>query len=308
MTMMKTEVTELSEGIHHDLPFDDYRAIDAANKSSLDDIIDLSPMHADYNRRNPKADSPALLIGRALHCLLLESETYDSQFVVAPKCAAVKKDGDACGNNAVGQDPSGCWVCGVHAKGKGCDTPMGISLLTTEQAGAVVGMRDAILRNHVARKFIEDIGEGDANELSAVWTDKETGLRCKGRFDMGRWMNWEAVGDIKTTQCASLIEFERSLTTFKYHRQAAFYQDGAAALGVPFKHFPIIAVEKEPPHGVGIFRLKDLDIEAGREEIRRGLRLWAECKQRDRWPGYTSEFQDIGITQYAMKQIINPRG
>ena len=46
-------------------------------------------------------------------------------------------------------------------------------------------------------------------------------------------------------------------------------------------------------------RARDDAIQAGREEIRRGLRLYADCEASNKWPGYSGEFQDISITRYA---------
>src|SRR5690242_10513414 len=86
-------------GIYPGIPNEVYhRQWDAVNKSSLDWIADYSPMHCHYWRENPEDTTEALTLGQALHCLALQPDSFDSEFVLSDKCSAVKKGGSPCDN------------------------------------------------------------------------------------------------------------------------------------------------------------------------------------------------------------------
>lgn len=286
-------------GIHDAIPSEVYhRQWDAVNKSSLDWIISHSPRHCRYHRDNPRPPTASMIIGSAFHTLILEPDRFDGLYQVAGQCCGtIKKTGARCANpgKVIRGDE---WFCGVHDPG---GDESAVEILTADQMAMLHAMREAVMRERAARELIED--RDGANEQSYVWKDPETGLLCKARHDMVR-PSWDATGDLKTTDCASHDEFMRSIGKFGYHRQAAFYQDGARELGKPFRHFAIIAVEKEPPYGVGLFRLMDDAIEGGRQQIRQAMRIYADCIERDDWYGYASEFQDISITRWEMNKII----
>lgn len=142
------------------------------------------------------------------------------------------------------------------------------------------------------------------------------------------------VVDLKTTDDASLDGFSRSIATWRYDVQHPFYLDGlreairqsggvipdaaiagAAELsaywidtatgelcrcrpdfwrGEP-KHFVFIAVEKKPPHAVGVYVLDAESVELGRLQYRADLDRFAECVKADSWPGYGDKVQTISV-------------
>lgn len=78
---------------------------------------------------------------------------------------------------------------------------------------------------------------------------------------------------------------------------------GLKANGVNIQHFIIIAIETEPPYAFRFVRLLDDIIDLGNKEIDGLLSTYRECLASDRWPGYSDEIDDIGIPEWAKKEI-----
>ena len=288
--------TPITPGVYRDIPFREYRLWDAINKSSLDDLLDWSPKHCRYYQDHPKPDTPDLLTGRALHTYILEPDKFDAEFIVAGQCEAVTGKGQRCRNGGSVIVAGACY-CKLHIP-EGEPDPR--AQLDAEQLATVEAMGAAIKADEMARRLVYTKG-GD-NELSMCWQDRETGLLCKARLDMLR-PTWQMIGDLKTTQNASKAEFERSLGDWGYHRQAAFYLDGARVLGLDVPHFGLIPIEKKPPYGVATYVVDDSAVEAGRTEIRAALRAYAQCKSTGDWWGYASQWELIGIRSWQAKEI-----
>jgi hypothetical protein len=64
-----------------------------------------------------------------------------------------------------------------------------------------------------------------------------------------------------------------------------------------------IAVEREAPYAVGVYRLLDEVIALGRAENEDLLRQYVWCQKNATWPGYGDQIQDIGIPVYGFKEL-----
>jgi hypothetical protein len=189
----------------------------------------------------------------------------------------------------------------VHQRGVPNNWSTTTFVLPEEDYTSCLRMRDAVNRHASASRLLS--GAGDV-ELSLVWEQDGLDVLCKGRLDrLSPGIAGGAIVDIKTTRDASPREFERAIFTHGYHRQAAFYLDGARAHGIPAKHFVIIAVEKEPPYAVAVYRVSEGAIDAGQEQLRVLLAKYAECEQKDEWPAYPDVVRDIALPDWAWKQI-----
>lgn len=291
-------------GIHRDVPFSVYKAWPAVNKSSLDHIQDASPMHCHYRMQNPEPETDALRIGRGYHTLMLEGEAkYAEEFLIATACSAtVKSSGRPCENSGSLFGPDGRWYC--RTKGH---SPMGSTepgnTIGAGQDATIRGMQAGTLRCSGAREFINADGP---NELSIIWQDAETGLMCKARIDMVR-ESWNSIGDLKTTEDASKDGFARSIDKFGYARQGAFYLRAARAVGIDCEFFSIIPVEKPEPHAAAAYKLLADAIGAGDEQIGKLLRIYAQCVESKYWPGYSDGFEDISISRWEMRKIVDEK-
>lgn len=291
-------------GVHHEVPFDEYHQWQAASNSGLS-VIGRSPAHYKAYREQGRHETPALMMGHAIHTAVLEPDTFDSRYVVAEQCTANTKDGAQCKNMGLTLTSAG-WRCGIAAHNK--DVPLSLAretkiVIDPFDMMTCRAMRDSVYAHPAARKLLEGITPHMA-ELSLLWTDPDFGIACKARPD---YFSPALVGgtivDLKSARDASEREFERAIFANGYHRAGAHYLDGAAESNQPAEHFVHIAVEKEAPFAVAVYRLRDDVIVAGRQQLEPLKRRYTECLETNLWPAYSDEVRDIGLPIYAYKQI-----
>lgn len=286
-------------GVYTGISMPEYHAWTGASNSRLSRLR-RSPAHLKSYLDQPPETTQALMIGNAAHTSILEPDDFHMHFSVADRCGAIKKsDGLQCSNPGIMYRAEAGWLCGQHSKGLVSDESR--IILAPDDYACCVSVRDAVLAHPSAGPLLS--GEG-ANELSVVWQDVETLVMCKGRFDRhSPQIAGGAIVDIKTTKDASPREFERAIFTLGYHRQGAFYLSAAAALGLDAEHFVIVAVEKEAPFAVAVYRLTESALDAGHQQIQPLLRRYAECLERDEWPAYAPEVQDISLPAWGFDQV-----
>lgn len=287
-------------GVYQSMPAMQYHALDGASNSRLTQLM-RSPAHLKAYLSEPGKDTTALRIGRAAHSAILEPDDFDASFTLADRCQAIKKDKEQCNNTGIAFHSDLGWLCGVHAKGAPGEFDQRRIIVPPGDYAMCVEMRDSVLASASARGLLA--GDGDV-ELTLIWNDLVSGVRCKGRLDRyAPLVSSGCIVDVKTTRDASRREFERSIFAHGYHRQGALYLEGAKANGLSAEHFVIIAVEKEPPYAVAVYRLTEGAIDAGREQVAPLLARYAECVERNEWPSYPDEVQDIALPHYAWAQI-----
>lgn len=265
-------------GVYPGTPMDTYHTWAAASNSRLSKLL-KSPAHLRAYMDEPPADTEALRHGRAIHAAVLEPDLFASQFASAPE----------------GLDRR--TKAGKEEWASLCDQFGEANVLRADEWAMCMRIRDNVHALSTARGMIS--GPGDV-ELSVLWEDKGTGVLCKARWDRhSPELAGGAIVDLKTTRSASPRDFERSIVTFGYHRQAAFYLMGAKARRLPARHFSIIAIEKTPPYAVAVYRITEGVVDAAAEQIQALLRLYADCVKHDRWPGYPDEVRDISVPTWA---------
>lgn len=284
-----------------------YHALHLCSKHALDTIAKHTPSHLRYERANPNTPTDAMRLGTALHTYVLEREHFEARHPIASRCSAALKSGprkgECCTYDATHMH-EGASFCGTHRP----DGALPITnSITRDQAAQIASMNDAVKNNRAAASVLNAEGH---NEAAIIWRRNVIGdgwehpVTCKMKADIIR-PAWQMVADIKTCESASQTEFERSIATFNYHRQAAFYQDGCAAVGIEIKHFVFICVEKAAPYGVAVYRLLDDAIQLGREENERLITTYAACERTNHWWGYDNEFKDVSLPAWAFRQRAN---
>jgi hypothetical protein len=231
-------------------------------------------------------------MGRAAHSAILEPDSFAKLYGRAPD--------DLDRRTKIGKQT---WDDLLNTFGEGF-------LLKAADYDASLRMRDSVHAHANAAKLLA--GDGDV-EFSVVWDahcygdEKDDLVRCKARLDkFSPVIAGGVIVDVKTTRDASPREFERSIFAYGYHRQAALYLDAAQAAGIDAEHFVIIAVEKESPWAVGVYRLTDGAIEAGREQVMKLLKTYAMCEALQSWPAYGEDVKDIAIPTWAWSQLDAP--
>lgn len=224
----------------------------------------------------PEETTPSMALGTLTHRVILEPDTCQGAFYVKPEdMKFTNKDGIA-------------WR----------DSHQDRPIITAEQSRAMLGMRESVLRHPIARKFIEH----SALEQN-VFAD-DGGIRLKARLDLLP-KSGNALADLKTCESADDIGFSKSIDSYGYHYQAAFYLDVCRLSGRDFSQWIFLAVEKEPPFLCVAYNLDPMAIEYGRKLYRRDLQLYRTCSESGNWHGYPEELSCISLPPYRQKEMEN---
>jgi hypothetical protein len=177
----------------------------------------------------------------------------------------------------------------------------GLTVLTSANIETVKGMAISI----GAFPLVQAGALNGMIERSLIWQDKETGLWLKARPDAIPSDSGDFT-DIKTTQSVLYRDLQKSIGEFGYHQQAALTIEGARALDIEANSFTLIWVEKKPPYCVRAQQLKDEDVARGMKQNRWALRLFADCLQRNVWPGPGDDRDDaeyVDLPDWRRTQI-----
>lgn len=246
-----------------------YHASAGISKSGLD-LIDRSPSHF---KAKSFESTRAMEIGSAIHCAILEPEIFGQEYAVIDcedRRSAIYK--------------------------AACKERAGSNVLTQAEGDRISGMHDAVYSCEPARIIMDLPGR---NELSVYAKDPETGVLVKCRFD--RLLDCGIAADLKKTQDARPDAFTRAIDNYRYYVQAAFYMDVYQwATGEALQAFKFIAIEEAAPHGCRVYPIDGLSIEFGRIAYRSALNTYAACLDSGKWPGYTEDEQEIGISNWLV--------
>jgi exodeoxyribonuclease VIII len=158
------------------------------------------------------------------------------------------------------------------------------------------------VETHAAASFLLR-RENGRPEVTALWTDQDTGVNCRARFD---WLREDGlIVDLKTTRCAKPEAFEKLALEHRYHVQAAFYMEAYRRVtGNEPVGFAFVAVEKEPPYCACVYVSQPDFVQLGRVEYLKNLNTYAECRNNDEWPGYPDiSLVPLSLPAWAQKLL-----
>ncbi|HEY3495251.1 MAG TPA: PD-(D/E)XK nuclease-like domain-containing protein [Polyangiaceae bacterium] len=249
-----------------------YESIQALNWSTLK-LLETSPRLLQFRRTTPRRDTESLHIGRAIHACLLEPEAWE-HYVVMPEFSGK-------GSRAAKAE----WLA---------DRP-GSEIISAEDYAMVERCAESIRSHREAMKLIT----GGRREEVLRWTDAETGIACKARLDIVRPRD---LCELKSTRHGTPREFLRDASRLLYHGQVAWYHDGAIAAGALPSNADnpsVVAVQTTEPYDVMAFRLKDMDLSAGRALWQSLIRRFSECSAANYWPGVAPTLLDYDVMPWA---------
>ncbi len=210
----------------------------------------------------PPEDRAAFVIGRAVHCRVLEGEgAFRSRFAIGgpinPKTG-----------RAFGADTK-AWAEWAAAIGK--------PAIGAEVADLCEQLADAVRAHAVAAELL---AEGQAE---GVVRTEFAGMPCQSRLD---WVHpGRGLVDLKTID--DLDWFEVQCRTFGYIHQLAFYRNLLGAVCGSSVPVHLVAVEKKAPFRVGAWRISDQALDVASRENLAAIQRLKICREQDRWPtGY----------------------
>lgn len=266
----------LAKGFH-DLPFETYCEVNAANSHGLMDIRNRSPKFYQWKKTQPRTTA-SMAFGTLVHWIILEPDVLEKKL-------RLKKKVDA-----------------RTILGKKYNEEFEASLLPGQVAvdvdeyEKIEELRDDLIAHPYTSKLI---GKG-LKEQVGFWVHNETQVFCKSRLDL----NFPTEGwivDVKTTYDASPRAFQKQMVNLDYDLQAAFYMK---AFEYIYKRKPegyiYLCVENKEPHDIAIYTPEQTVIDHGNYKFQQGLMTYAECVKSGVWPGYAQKAVPLDLPGWAV--------
>lgn len=276
------------DGIYPGLSFDEYASIDAINQSFLKEFA-KSPKHAQYWRATGgREQTDSMKFGRALHLAILEPQNFDTEVLEIPKIDRRTKAGKIAWAN-------------YQRKSEGRIT------LDPDERERIKHIAQSIIAHPAAADLFRTKG---ANEVTVLWTDPETQLKCKARMDrFTSYKSWGVAMDMKSCQDVEKRAFQKTITNLGYDLQGSFTLQGLDILRpIPNgsssqRVFVWLAVESEGPFDVGVYEMVDDAVRHARQRIRRMLQEIKKCRETGIWPGKCGDgIESMDLPEWVYKR------
>lgn len=215
-------------------------------------------------------ESRSFAFGRMVHTLILEGqEVFEKEFAYDPPIN--EKTGEPYGTRTKAYTS---WAEEMHKQGKEVVSVSDLSVAKT--------MAAAVRHHEVATGLLK---EGWPEVTVRV---PYNGIACQGRLDFFSLKT--GIVDLKT--CDDIDWFERDAERYGYVNQMAFY---GALVSLVHEDVPIhmIAVEKQEPFRVGVWRISRGRLDAAREENEERMRELLHCQENGYWPTGYEDVRDL---------------
>lgn len=257
-----------------------YRALDALSHSDLKRIR-VSPYHYRASKMADapnKKSSPQQFAGTLAHCAFLEPDCFDARYPVGPD---VSKNSNA-------------WKSFVEQH-------IGSEIISARDREVAFAQAAKLAEHPEITRMLSWAGE---SEVSFFWMEDD--VPCKARADRVTHYPEPNEGavllDVKTTGDARPEAFARSIANFGYHIQAAFYARGwHMATGEHVHGVVFGVVENEFPYACACYALDDVSLQAANAECDRLVQVYRQCRDADRWPGYSDAIEPISLPRWALE-------
>lgn len=262
-----------------------YHADTSAISASGLKLFMRSPAHyyaayLDPNRVERK-QTPAMRLGTATHCAILEPERFNAEYTVMPE----------------GLDRR--TTAGKQAYADLLAS--GAEILSADEMAQVMNMACAFRDNKISRAMFYRPHSVEHSIYATI-----NGVSCKCRPDLITVYEL-MVMDVKTTSDASPEGFGKSAWNLGYHVQAAFYRRVISAATGTTPDFVFGCVESDRPHLVAYYSVPQYLLDYADGLIDCALERYAECLASGIWPGYVSEIemQELSVPGFAQRIIEN---
>ena len=273
-----TGVLAAPAGVVEGMPGEVYHADLALSSSGAKLLLPPScPAVYRWRRDNPEPHKSAYDLGHAAHLQVLG---------IGPKVKVVD---------------AGDWRTKAAKEARAEAYAAGEVPLLAEQWADVRAMAEELARHPMAAALLNP--DHGRPELSLFWNDRPTGVAKRARLD---WLHQRAGGrtvavDYKTTTSAHPDALSKTVNSFGYHTQGAWYLDGVQALdlGDPDTLFVLIFQEKQPPYLVNCVQLDPHALRTGRDLAGWATQIFADCTAADSWPGYGTDIDYVSLPPWA---------
>lgn len=277
--------------IIYDQSFADYRKAKGLNKSSIDNLLKCPAEYHELSIMDEKETS-SMKRGSALHSFVLGSaESFQSEVFVQTKPATTKDGKDE----------------------KKAAEKAGKLVISTAEYEKIYRMAMHMHRHPRIRPLLpyhdspahrdQPVLPGDS-EVSLYWEEEFAGrsIQCKARVDRICVLpSGEVIGlDVKTTSGGlDPDSLAKTIATYHYHRQAAWYVHGMNKLGLAVSAFVFVFTSTQPPYLCVPVMVESRAEMLGMEECRLAADAYAEGLQTEEWPTYSDTIEEIDLPEWA---------
>jgi len=226
-----------------------------------------SPAHY----KNPaRIESAAMAFGTLVHTFVLEPAIAEARYRPRADVDGRTKEGKAVRD----------WESALASQ-------QGIQFVNRSDYDAATSIT-ASVRSHLGCGSLLSGGLAEVSGTVEGFSDVNVRIRPDYLTD-------KHIVDLKTCVDARSDAFSRSVINFLYQVQAAFYVDVAEAIDGKKRDFYWVAVEKDAPYAVSVFKASDAMLENGRAQYKCAIALYKECASMDLWPGYSQQIQQLDL-------------
>jgi len=281
------------DGIYLNIPEEEYHNWDCFSYSMVKPLnrsmkhLDLWMKEGSQKLKNKKN----VTSGNLVECLALEPELFNSKFEFYPE------------------------TCKKKVKKETMDIPF---TLSTDDGKEI---RDKILNSgklpitkemyENAKKAVSALEDNEfsfellfkgTRQLSIVWTDKSTNVKCKCRLDNLNEIG-NSIADLKTTFDAYYPVFIKTIGNMGWHVQGGSYQQATEYFYNDVFSYTIIGVEPEYPFGVTCITLREDSLTTGLNEFRKALNTYSLMLKikPEEYTCYNVGIIDSDIPAYMLK-------
>jgi hypothetical protein len=262
-------------------------AYHAGHGLSSTDLKYLLRSAAHYKAYKEAENEPTaeMIRGTLVHALILEPDTFESEF-------------------AVGQ-------FNIH-RGKEYE-----KCLAENPGKTIVSHAEYDEATFIKRAFDKQVSESTAlqrlmqgmKETAFFWKDPATDVLCKCKPDI--LTPHGAIVDIKTARDASFDAFQKQLVDLQYFVSAAHYLTGVnetvSQMGddvhplviAPPKAFVFIVIETKEPYPVATYYLDAKSLEMGKLFCERAIDTYQDALSTNKWCGYPRKLVEMGLPNWA---------
>ena len=246
----------------------DYRNATGLSQSSLKYFL-ITPAHYLASTEEQIEPTKAMQFGTAFHAHLLQSNP-EEHYAVKNKVDGRSKEGKAY-NEQFALENAGKVVIDSDEKSK------------------IVCMAEEVMGHATAGKLMQSLTH---REFAVFGTNH--GIRLKGLID-GYDEETGTIVDIKTAEDASPKGFRKAVWDRRYDIQVVHYTWLLKNAGKPVNAFYFIAVEKEAPYAVGVYKISADCLEKSFKTWDDALDSFWVCRASGVYPAYSDNPVEITL-------------